>query len=108
MCGSAALRAQEPLKVATVDMAKVFSSFYKSKEAEGKVIAAKEQARKEYEERVSRLTEVDALVASLSAEVNRPSLTERELADKINHLNGKLEESEGLRSELQNFSQILV
>jgi len=92
-------------KIATVDMSRVFSSFYKTKEIEVRLNESREQARKELEERESYLKEAESKVEALIAELELKELGEKEREIKAKRLEAKIQELESLKASIEAFTQ---
>lgn len=97
--------AQDSLKIATVDMKQVFADFAKTKEAEAKINDARNQAKKELEERVEFFKQAEVEARELNDAVNGPDLSEQERADKRRSLNAKLLELQTVQSEVKSFQE---
>jgi Skp family chaperone for outer membrane proteins len=105
--GSLALAgsAQAELKVGTIDMKLVFDSYSKTKEAEGKINEAREQAKKELDERLGVFNKAQEEARKLNDEANKPELTEKAKSEKAKVLNEKLQALGTLQREIQEFQQ---
>jgi Skp family chaperone for outer membrane proteins len=97
--------AQADIKVGTIDMKLVFDSYAKTKEAEGKINEAREQAKKELDERLGVFNKAQEEARKLNEEANKPELTEKAKADKAKVLNEKLQALGTLQREIQEFQQ---
>lgn len=97
--------AQADLKVGTIDMKLVFDSYSKTKEAEGKINEAREQAKKELDERLGIFNKAQEEARKLNEEANKPELTEKAKADKSKVLNEKIQALGTLQREIQEFQQ---
>jgi outer membrane protein len=62
-------------KIGTVDMKKVFESYYKTKEAEAKINQQRNDAKKEMEERMDDAKKILAEVQKLDEEIAKPELS---------------------------------
>ncbi len=93
------------LKVGTIDMKLVFDSYSKTKEAEGKINEAREQAKKELDERLGVFNKAQEEARKLNDEANKPELTEKAKAEKAKVLNEKLQALGTLQREIQEFQQ---
>ncbi len=67
--------AQADIKVGYVDMAQVFSKYYKTKEAENRVNEARATAKKELDERVENYTKNGTEINKLNEELGKPELS---------------------------------
>lgn len=97
--------AQAQLKVGTIDMKQVFDTYYKTKEAEGKINEARTQAKKELDERLDTFNKAQEEAKKLNEEANKPELTEKAKAEKSKSLNEKLQALGSLQREIQEFQQ---
>ena len=86
-------------------MKTVFDSYYKTKEAEGKINEARNQAKKELDERLETFNKAQADARKLNEEANKPELAEKEKAEKAKVLNEKLQALGTLQREIQEFQQ---
>ena len=102
---SFASSAQADMKVGTIDMKLVFDSYSKTKEAEGKINEAREQAKKELDERLGVFNKAQEDARKLNDEANKPELTEKAKAEKAKVLNEKLQALGTLQREIQEFQQ---
>ncbi len=97
--------AQADLKIGTIDMKLVFDSYSKTKEAEGKINEAREQAKKELDERLGIFNKAQEEARKLNEEANKPELTEKAKSDKSKVLNEKIQALGTLQREIQEFQQ---
>src|SRR3979490_860486 len=72
--GSATASAQST-KIGTVDMKKVFESYYKTKDAEAKINEARNTAKKELEDRMDVAKKTLDEVKKLDEEIAKPELS---------------------------------
>jgi outer membrane protein len=98
-------QAQTSMKIGTVDMKQVFDSYYKTKEAEAKINEARNQAKKELDERLETFNKAQADARKLNEEANKPELAEKAKAEKSKVLNEKLQALGTLQREIQDFQQ---
>ncbi len=105
--GMAALpvTAQAQLKVGTIDMKQVFDSYYKTKEAEGKINESRGQAQKELAERLDTFNKAQEQARKLNEEAGKTELSEKAKAEKVKSLNEKLQELGVMQREIQEFQQ---
>lgn len=102
---SATNSAQADIKVGTIDMKLVFDSYSKTKEAEGKINEAREQAKKELDDRLGVFNKAQEEARKLNEEANKPELAEKAKAEKAKVLNEKLQALGTLQREIQEFQQ---
>jgi Skp family chaperone for outer membrane proteins len=93
------------VKVGTIDMKQVFDSYYKTKDAEGKINEARTQAKKELDERLDSFNKAQEEAKKLNEEANKPELSTAAKADKSKLLNEKLQALGALQREIQEFQQ---
>jgi len=93
------------LKVGTIDMKAVFDGYYKTKEAEAKINEARNQAKKELDERLDVFNKAQEEARKLNDEANKPELSEKAKAEKSKALNEKLQALGTLQREVQEFQQ---
>ncbi len=97
--------AQADVKVGTIDMKQVFDTYYKTKDAEGKINEARTQAKKELDERLDSFNKAQEEAKKLNEEANKPELSAAAKADKSKLLNEKLQALGALQREIQEFQQ---
>jgi Skp family chaperone for outer membrane proteins len=102
---SPSAQAQSSMKIGTLDMKLVFDSYYKTKEAETKINEARNQAKKELDERLETFNKAQADARKLNEEANKPELNEKAKAEKAKVLNEKLQALGTLQREIQEFQQ---
>lgn len=93
------------IKVGTVDMKKVFESYYKTKDAEAKINEARNTAKKELEERMEEVKKVGEDVKKLEEDISKPELSKdaketkmRQRADQIGIYQSKTREIQEFQS----------
>ena len=72
---AAAPAAHAQIKVATVDMNKVFSGYYKTKDAENKINDAREVAKKELDERMESHKVMLDEINQLNKDIDNPAMS---------------------------------
>ena len=97
--------AQADVKVGTIDMKQVFDTYYKTKDAEGKINEARTQAKKELDERLDSFNKAQEEAKKMNEEANKPELSTAAKADKSKLLNEKLQALGALQREIQEFQQ---
>ncbi len=93
------------LKIGTIDMKAVFDNYSKTKEAEGKINEARNQAKKELDERLDVFNKAQEEARKINDEANKPELSEKMKAEKTKALNEKLQSLGTLQREVQEFQQ---
>jgi Skp family chaperone for outer membrane proteins len=97
--------AQADVKVGTIDMKQVFDTYYKTKDAEGKINEARTQAKKELDERLDSFNKAQEEATKMNEEANKPELSAAAKSDKSKLLNEKLQALGALQREIQEFQQ---
>ncbi|NBV86532.1 MAG: OmpH family outer membrane protein [Verrucomicrobia bacterium] len=103
-CFAPAIHAAD-LKIGTIDMKAVFDNYTKTKEAEGKINEARNQAKKELDERLDLFNKAQEEARKINDEANKPELSEKAKAEKTKALNEKLQSLGTLQREVQEFQQ---
>ena len=99
--GSAGASAQN-IKIGTVDMKKVFESYYKTKDAEAKINEARNGAKKELEDRMDVAKKTLDEVKKIDEEITKPELSKEA---KAKGRNEKSNELQGMDREIREFQQ---
>ena len=102
--GSASAPAQN-IKVGTVDMKKVFESYYKTKEAEAKINEARNNAKKELEDRMDVAKKTLDEVKKLDEEISKPELSKEAKEQKAKSRSEKAAELQNMDQEIRQFQQ---
>ena len=95
--------AQAQLKVGVVDMNEAFVSYYKTKEAEGKINTAREEAKAALDQRLEGLNKAVEEINRLQQEMQRPELSESARETKARELNEKANDTRTLDREVSEF-----
>jgi outer membrane protein len=103
LAGSAS--AQSMVKIGTVDMKKVFESYYKTKDAEQRINEARNGAKKELEERMEALQKVGAEAKKLAEEAENAALSREARDTKAKARDEKVGELRGMEREIADFRQ---
>ena len=99
----AAPAAHAQLKVATVDMNKVFSGYYKTKDAENKINDARESAKKDLDERMESHKQMLDEINQLNKDIDNPALSATAKADRNKKRDEKITQIKALEQEIQEF-----
>ena len=102
--GSASASAQN-IKVGTVDMKKVFESYYKTKDAEAKINEARNGAKKELEDRMDVAKKTLDEVKKLDEEIAKPELSKEAKEQKSKVRTEKATELQNMDREIREFQQ---
>jgi outer membrane protein len=97
--------AQSMVKIGTVDMKKVFESYYKTKDAEQRINEARNAAKKELEERMESLQKGMAEVKKLNEEIESPALSKEAKDSKSKTRDEKVSQLKGMDREIGEFRQ---
>jgi len=103
--GTSTSHAQSMVKIGTVDMKKVFESYYKTKDAEQRINEARNAAKKELEERMESLQKGMAEVKKLNEEIESPALSKEAKETKSKSRDEKVSELKGMDREVGEFRQ---
>lgn len=101
---SAAASAQN-IKVGTVDMKKVFESYYKTKEAEAKINESRNNAKKLLEDRMDLAKKVLDEIKKIDEELQKPELSKESKEQKAKLRTEKATDLQGMDKEIREFQQ---
>lgn len=91
------------IRIGTVDMKKVFDNYYKTKDAESKINEARNNAKKELEERMDQAKRVLEEVKKLDEDIAKPELS-KEAKDQKGKMRGeKAGELQTMDREIREF-----
>ena len=91
------------IKIGTVDMKKVFESYYKTKDAEAKINEARNNAKKELEDRMDQAKKLLEEVKKLDEEIKSPALSEKSKEEKSKQRGEKAAELQTMDREIREF-----
>jgi outer membrane protein len=97
--------AQSMVKIGTVDMKKVFESYYKTKDAEQRINEARNAAKKELEERMEAYQKGLAEAKKLNEEIENPALSNDAKGKKSKERDDKVGELKNMEREINEFRQ---
>src|SRR5437870_385850 len=100
-----AARAQGTLKIGTVDMNKTFREYNKTKDAEAKINDAKNQAKKEYDERADAYKKALDDINNLNKQLEAPALSADAKAQKAKERDDKISNIKNMEREITEFRQ---
>lgn len=100
-----AVRAQGTLKIGTVDMNKTFREYNKTKDAEAKINDAKNQAKKEYDERADSYKKALDDINNLNKQLEAPALSADAKAAKAKERDDKISNIKNMEREITEFRQ---
>src|ERR1700758_1496052 len=99
-----AVRAQG-MKIGTVDMNRTFREYNKTKDAEAKINDAKNQAKKEYDERADAYKKALDDVNNLNKQLEAPALSADAKAHKAKERDDKISNIKNMEREITEFRQ---
>jgi len=102
VCAFAPL-AQAQMKVGIIDMNRVFTEFYKTKDAEQKLNEQRAAAKKEFDERVESLKTRMEEINKINAEIEKPELSDDAKEAKLKDREEKVNEARNLDREVNEF-----
>jgi Skp family chaperone for outer membrane proteins len=100
-----AVRAQGTLKIGTVDMNRTFREYNKTKDAEAKINDAKNQAKKEYDERADAYKKALDDINNLNKQLEAPALSADAKAAKAKERDDKISNIKNMEREITEFRQ---
>ncbi len=100
--GLSAAQAQS-LKVGIVDMNKIFSGYYKTKDAETKINDAREVAKKELDDRMESHKQLLDEINTLNKDIDNPALNSTGKGDRQKKRDDKIQQVRSLETEINEF-----
>jgi len=98
-----AMSANAQLKVGTVDMNRIFSSYYKTKDAESRINEARNEAKKELDDRMDTHKKALDEINGINDQLKKSELS-KDAKDKLNtSLNQKISDFRTAESEITDF-----
>src|SRR4051794_295584 len=101
--GAVPLASAQQVKLGTVDMKQVFENYYKTKEAEARINEARNQAKKELEDRMDAYKKASDEIQKLNDEINRPELSKAEKEKKAAARDEKINDIKNMEREIKEF-----
>lgn len=98
-----AFTAQAQTKIGMVDMNKIFSSYYKTKDAESRINEARATAKKELDDRMDTYKKNLETINKLNADMNKPELSKEAKDEKSKARDEKIGETKNLEREITEF-----
>lgn len=105
ICGIAHQASAQQLRIGTVDMKKVFDSYYKTKDAEARLVEARTAAGKELQERTDNYKKLSDEITKLNAEIEKPELSKEAKDSKAKTRDDKIAEIKSMQREIEDFRQ---
>src|SRR2546423_14320520 len=100
-----AARAQGTIKIGTVDMNRTFREYNKTKDAEAKINDAKNQAKKEFDERADTYKKSLDDVNNLNKQLESPALSADKKASLAKDRDDKISSIKNMEREITEFRQ---
>jgi outer membrane protein len=93
------------VKIGTVDMNKIFSSYYKTKDAESRINDARNSAKQELDERMDTYKKDLDDINKLNDDISKPALSAEAKVAKQKERDDKIQETKTLEQEITEFRQ---
>jgi outer membrane protein len=100
-----AARAQGTIKIGTVDMNRAFKEYNKTKDAEAKINDAKNQAKKEYDDRADTYKKSLDDINNLNKQLDAPALSADAKTQKAKERDDKIANIKNMEREINEFRQ---
>jgi outer membrane protein len=97
--------AQSTLKIGTVDMNRAFKEYSKTKDAEAKINDAKNQAKKEYDDRADAYKKALDDINNLNKQLDAPALSTDAKTQKAKERDDKIANIKNMEREINEFRQ---
>jgi len=101
--GGASTASAQIIKVGTVDMKKIFESYYKTKDAEARINEARNSAKKELDDRMDVYNKGAAEVKKLNEEIDKPELSKENKEQRSKARDEKVAELKTMEREINEF-----
>ena len=101
--GAVAPLAHAELKVATIDMNRVFTEYYKTKDAEAKLNEQRAGAKKEFDDRIETLKKSMEEITKLNAQIEKPELSKDAKDAVLKERETKVADARNLDKEVNDF-----
>ena len=98
-----ALPIQAQQKIGTIDMQKVFTAYYKTRDAETKLQEAQKAYKDELDQRMDIYKKNLDTINKFNEEINRPELSGASKDQKAQERDSKIAETKGLEKEITDF-----
>ena len=100
-----AAQAQGTLKIGTIDMNRAFREYTKTKDAEAKINDAKNQAKKEYDDRADAYKKALDDINNLNKQLDAPALSADAKTQKAKERDDKISNIKNMEREINEFRQ---
>jgi outer membrane protein len=97
--------ASADLKIGTVDMKKIFESYWRTKEAETKMSETRAMLKRDLDERNEKRKELQDSIEKLNDEIKKPELSKDRAMTKTKERDDKIGEWQNMMRELQAYQQ---
>jgi outer membrane protein len=97
--------AQGTVKIGTVDMNRAFKEYNKTKDAEAKINDAKNQAKKEYDDRADAYKKALDDINNLNKQLDAPALAPEAKTQKAKERDDKIANIKNMEREINEFRQ---
>src|SRR5713226_8512073 len=97
--------AQSTLKIGTIDMNRAFREYNKTKDAEAKINDAKNQAKKEYDDRADAYKKALDEINNLNKQLDAPALSADAKTQKAKERDDKISNIKNMEREINEFRQ---
>jgi outer membrane protein len=95
----------QSLKIGTVDMNRAFKEYSKTKEAEAKINAARDAAKKEFDDRADAYKKALEDVSNLNKQLDAPALSADAKTQKAKERDDKINNVKNMEREITEFRQ---
>jgi outer membrane protein len=95
--------AHAQVKIGTVDMDKVFKSYYKTKDAEARINEARAEAKKDLDDRMDSYKANLDIINKLNEDLQKSELSKEKQAEKAKERDDKINETKNLEREITEF-----
>ena len=93
------------VKIGTVDMNKIFSAYYKTKDAEARINEARNSAKQELDERMDTYKKNLDEINKLNDSINKPALSKETVDSMTKERDDKIQETKNLEREITEFRE---
>jgi outer membrane protein len=103
LLGGFASTSHAQVKIGTVDMNKIFSAYYKTKDAEARINEARNSAKQELDERMDTYKKDLDEINTLNQDIQKPALSKETTDAKSKERDDKIQETKNLEREITEF-----
>lgn len=103
LCLAGATAAQADLKIGVIDMSKIFSGYYKTKDAESKINEARESAKKELTDRLDSHKQLLDEINALNKGADSAALSAAARTERDKKRDDKIQEVRSLENDINEF-----